>query len=342
MKCRILSVDSENEKMRASFKIQSRMSNLNDLDQISPGIITEGTVANILAEGLIIQLPQYDIHGFLPKEHLSDNLSHITSLFEMVKEGDKFSEILILSKDVKRGQLKLSVKPWLLHGAKVRIVSSIQEVKVGMTIPGFVKNVTEKACFISFVGDLVAMAPLNGISDMFITNAADTFVVGQSVIAHITKVDSNEMRIFANLKESILIVSSGIRDFELIRLKSFMEDRAKIRNGSIKQKDRRESNEWGAHFLIGDYAEGTVKSIMPYGTILDMKSGGSGLITHYSKASYKQGVVVLGQVLDIDTSKKIVDLRLAGAIKKGLSPNLDSQNFAKVIHFYIQLRFQKP
>lgn len=333
MKCRILSVDAANEKMRASFKLRGKSGNTKisaeQMEKIQVGILTSGTVTASLADGFMINIHSYDIEGFLPKAHLSDNLTHIEKLSSLVKEGDEFSEMLILSKDVHRGQLLLSLKPWLIHSAKSGAVTNVQELKAGMILPGYVKNVTETACFISFVGDITGMSTLHNISDMFVNNAKDNFINGQSIIAYISKVDYNEMKIFVNLKESMLVGSSNLKDFEQIRLKAFIEERNNIRKASIKPKDREECLAWGDNFPLSGHAEGTVKSIMPYGTILDMKLGGSGLITHYAKASYKQGEVISGQILDVDISKKIVDLGLIDHGKVKI-PNQDKKNISKV------------
>ena len=333
MKCRVLSVDAANEKMRASFKLRGKTGNtkisVETMEKIEVATLTSGTVTAVLSDGLMINIPSYDVEGFLPKTHLSDNLTHIEKLFSLITEGDEFSELLILSKDVHRGQLTLSLKPWLIHSAKSGAIKNVQELKAGMVLPGFVKNVTETACFVSFVGDLTGMSTLHNISDMFVHNATDNFVNGQSIIAHISKVDYEQMKIYVNLKESILLGSSKLKDFEQIRLKAFMEEREKIRKSSIKAKDLNECLTWGNYFPVSGYADGTVKSIMPYGTILDMKLGGSGLITHYTKSSYKQGDIISGQILDVDISKKIVDLGLTDRGKVEI-PNQDKKSASKV------------
>jgi rRNA biogenesis protein RRP5 len=340
MKCRILSVDAANEKMRASFNLRSKSGNprisMEVMEKIEVGTIISGTVTAILLDGLMINIPSLNIEGFLPKNHMSDNLTHVDKLFSLVTEGDEFSELLILSKDARRGQLLLSLKPWMIHSAKSGAVKNVQELKAGMILPGFVKNVTETACFISLVGDFTAMSTLHNISDMFVSNASDNFVNGQSVIAHISKVDYDQMKIYVNLKESILLGSSKLKDFEHIRLKSFMEEREKIRRSTIKTKDLPECLAWSNNFPVSGYAEGSVKSIMPYGTILDMKLGGSGLITHYSKASYKQGDVISGQILDVDISKKIVDLGLISRGKVEI-PNQDKKSVSKVLIYNLKL-----
>jgi rRNA biogenesis protein RRP5 len=333
MKCRILSVDAANEKMRASFKLRSKSGNpsisIEVMEKIEVGTITNGTVTAILLDGLMINIPSFNIEGFLPKTQMSDNLTHVDKLFSLVTEGDEFSELLILSKDARRGQLLLSLKPWMIHSAKSGAVKNVQELKAGMVLPGFVKNVTETACFISLVGDFTAMSTLHNISDMFVSNASDNFVNGQSVIAHISKVDYDQMKIYVNLKESILLGSSKLKEFEHIRLKAFMEEREKIRKSAIKTKDLNECLSWSNNFPVSGYAEGSVKSIMPYGTILDMKLGGSGLITNYTKTSYKQGDVISGQILDVDISKKIVDLGLINRGKVEI-PNQDKKSVSKV------------
>ena len=335
MKCRILSVDAPNQKMRASFKLRgkslaSSSDSIEKLEKVVVGTITSGTVTAVLPEGLMINLSQYEVEGFLPKMHLSDNLDHIDKMLKLVTEGQVLPEILVLSKDAHRGQLQLSLKPWLLDSTKTGLVETIQDLKAGMILPGFVRNVTEKACFISFVGNLIGMSTLHNLSDMFVANAMDNFVIGQSVIAQISKVDTNQMRIFLNLKDSVLSGSAKLKDFEHLRLTTFMEERKKIRDSSIKAKDLQYCLSWSSIYPISGYTEGTVKSIMPYGTILEMKSGGSGLITHYGKAAYKQGDLISGQILDIDISKKIVDLKFVDSNKNSVVPNSDKGNVSKV------------
>ena len=307
--------------MRASFKLLGQGSDdvSSAMDLLNLGNLVNGQVITVIPEGVILELVPNGMRGFLAKQHLSDNLDHSDKLLSCIKEGDELVDLVVISKDVAHGQVHVTAKPWLVQQAKTNLISQFEELKTGMVIPGYIKNVTETACFISFLGGFVAMATSHNIADTFVTNAADHFVKGQSVIASISKIDLQEFKIFASLKESVLAASSAeMTLFETQRLKSLLEERDRIRLMSVKPEKGKETLKWAHQFTVGCGVQGSVKAVVPYGTILDLESGGSGLITHSNKGAHKQGQKLFGQVLDMDMAKKILDLKPIASIEDAL------------------------
>lgn len=331
VKCRILSVDAAEGKMRASFKLHGQSA-----EQVSPellasiliGQLVKGKVVTLVQDGVVVDINGTGARGLITKQHLSDHLSHGEKLLSLMKEGQDIPYLVVLSKD--RGQIHLTAKPSLIQYAQSpSSVVNPQEYKVGMIIPGYIKNVTETACFIAFVGGFVAMATSHNIADTFVTNAADHFEKGQSVVASVAKIDEAASKVFVSLKESVLGHSSEIKAFELARLQTFFQERSHVRASLLKPGKEAEVQEWADNFSIGCGVQGSVKAVVPYGTILDLDLGGTGLITLSDKGAHKFGQKLCGQVLDIDISKKILDLKQVETVDNARA-NKDKKTIKKV------------
>ena len=315
VKCRILTVDTENQKLRASFKLNAVLNHdvsAEDFDALKIGQIVKGTVVTKTGDGIIVDINGRGLKGFLSKEHTSDHISHTEKLLAQFKDGSELPSMVILSKERNRFQVQLSMKPWLISEAtKPDRVKDFSDIKEGMLLPGYVRNVTETACFIGFLGGFVAMATSHNIADTFVTNVADHFQKNQSVIACVSKVNSEDFKISVSLKESVISASASIKSFELQKLKSYFIERDLIRSSQIRQDKIKDAEQWMEQLPLGSKVEASVKATMPYGTLVEFSFGGTGLVT--SKGLFKHGDKVFGQVLDVDMSKKIADLALLKA-----------------------------
>eukprot|EP00061_Rhincodon_typus_P013275 g39548.t1 len=100
--------------------------------------------------------------------------------------------------------------------------------KVGTQMPGFVKNIMAYGVFVEFPHGLVGLAPKAAMSDKFVTNTEDHFVVGQTVVAKVTNLDEEKKRVLLTLKvsecgsaegagESLALLSQYCAELEFVR-----------------------------------------------------------------------------------------------------------------------------
>ncbi|KAI8900511.1 hypothetical protein BC833DRAFT_523413 [Globomyces pollinis-pini] len=218
VKCRILSANAENKKLRVSFKL----SQVNEDMDIKTGMIVSCKYMSTTSDGVIVQFENTTNSGFIKKEHLSD----IPSLSEKIFNGFRsltskkpfsLGEVMVSQIDVKNGRIYVTKKQSLMKYVKDNgFISSFEDLKEERIIPGVVRNFTDKLCFID-MGDISVVANINSVSDKYIESFDGILTKGQTVLATVTHLDPTTERSFVSLKLSALQLES---DLPRILLKS--------------------------------------------------------------------------------------------------------------------------
>ncbi|KAJ3090994.1 hypothetical protein HK102_001993 [Quaeritorhiza haematococci] len=320
VKCRVLSSDADNEKMSVSFKLSGGVGKKEDFNTINVGQIVNGKVVTLTADGAIVALDKSPLRGLLPKAHVSDFLSNVEAVFRGLQENVELKNLVIVSKNSKKKQLILSMKSLLVKEAQERrILQSLESVEAGTIIPGYIRTVTDSLCTVSYLGTLRGVAKVHNVSDLFVAKVSDFVKPGQTVVTVVTEVDKEHNRLNISLKDSACFpaespnknVTTGTYLRDLFIEKDHVDLRV------ISQSDKNLG--WSKKIAFGETVEGTVKSIMPYGVIVDLFDGLSGLITTQQMGNEKLevGTTVKASILDVDLEKRIVDLSVKHA--KGFS-----------------------
>ncbi|ORX93442.1 nucleic acid-binding protein [Basidiobolus meristosporus CBS 931.73] len=209
VKCRVLTVDPEREQLRVSFKSEAssaiaREERNTDMSAVALGEIVSGKVTSLLQDVVHLILEPTNIRATLPVAHLSDHLGSILkSITGSIKVGDTISDMVVYAKNEQKSVAMVSRKPLLVKAAKKnQWPKSASEVSVGSIIPGYVRNVTDFAVFVGFVGDFGGIAFKNNISDQFVAAPADHFSPQQTVLCNVTSVNVEEGRVELSLKPS--------------------------------------------------------------------------------------------------------------------------------------------
>uniref|UniRef100_UPI00398EE491 protein RRP5 homolog isoform X2 n=1 Tax=Pristiophorus japonicus TaxID=55135 RepID=UPI00398EE491 len=247
------------------------------------GKIVDVEVLAKMENGLEVAILPERASAFLPATHLSDHVTNCRLFAERLQEGDVIPSVMCLSHA--RGQIILCRKAALLASAEQGpLAKAVSELQVDMQMPGLVKNIMPYGVFVEFPHGLVGLAPKAAMSDKFVTNTEDHFVVGQTVVAKVTNLDEEKKRVLLTLKvsecrsaeadrESLALLSQYLKELEFIRTVMASRDSLLVTNLS--------------HLVTGQRLELAVDGVKADGTVYFTGAQVAGLTVTASR--YHQG-----------------------------------------------------
>ncbi|TPX37608.1 hypothetical protein SmJEL517_g00637 [Synchytrium microbalum] len=321
VRCRVLTVNQQEEKMRVTLKPSAilRPDRPMDVNLVS---IVSGTVLSVESSEAIIELSPSSLHGILTKSHITDFESNETPLFAILKSGMQMPELVVLSVDASRGRVYVTRKPLLIHAARQAAsagsLSSVENVNSGNLLPGFVKSLQSNACYIHFLGGLYGVARIHNLSDQYVSDISQHVRVGKSLLTLVTDVDTANNRLTVSTKSSQIQSHAQIKEYELVYLRSLFEEMDVLAMRSFEACDNLPS------IRIGGLVKGYIKQKLPFGYTVDLADGVSGVLTfeNADKRVLKVGEEVTGTVLDFDPAKNIADMTLTGLAEEDESDML--------------------
>ncbi len=241
------------------------------------GGIVKGTIIARIKGGLSVDI---GIKAFLPGSQV--DLRPVRNLDKLI--GEEF-DFKILKFNQKRGNIVLSRRVLLEIDRDEKRLKTLEIIKEGALILGFVKNITDYGVFV----DLGGVDGLLHITDMTwgrIIHPSEMFEIGDEV--------------------------------EVVVLKYFPDDQ-KVSLG-LKQKAQ---NPWDVveeKYAVGTKVNGKIVSLTEYGAFIEIEPGVEGLI-HVSEMSWTKKIrhpskiVELGQkveavVKDLDVERKRISLSI--------------------------------
>ncbi|NWI94082.1 RRP5 protein, partial [Pitta sordida] len=142
-----------------------------------------------------------NVVAWIPTLHLSDFVATSKLLWHCLQEGDVLPRVMCLSD--KGEHIILSRKSAVISAVQEeQVVRSFFEIQPGMLLAGYVRNVMPFGVFVEFPFGVTGLAPKVSMSDKFVTDTKDHFVVGQTVIAKVISTDEEKQRVLLNLKVS--------------------------------------------------------------------------------------------------------------------------------------------
>uniref|UniRef100_A0A8C4WBV8 Protein RRP5 homolog n=1 Tax=Gopherus evgoodei TaxID=1825980 RepID=A0A8C4WBV8_9SAUR len=210
VKVLVLKCEPEQEKLLLSFNLMSRPVSEAEGEQIPKKnrqvAYETGQVLIVNAPALLFLSPScFHLIGqcFRPPStmHLSDHVVNCKLLHHWLEEGDILRRVMCLSD--KGGHITLCRKPAMISAVQEeQVVRSFSEIQPGMQLAGYVRNIMSYGVFVEFPFGLAGLAPKADMSDKFVTDTKDHFVVGQTVVANVTSMDEEKQRILLCLKLS--------------------------------------------------------------------------------------------------------------------------------------------
>ena len=237
--------------------------------------LVDGTITGRVKGGLTVDI---GVKAFLPGSQV--DLRPVRNLEQYIGQQTKFK---VIKFNKRRGNIVLSRRALLEKERESLKSTTLENLEVGLTLPGIVKNITEYGCFV----DLGGIDGLLHITDMSwgrVNHPSEMFEVGDEIDVMILKFDPENERVSLGLKQ-------------------VSEDPW----GNVTERYR-----------VGDRLKGKVVSLTDYGSFIELENGIEGLI-HVSEMSWTKrvkhpsqvvaiGDVVESVILDIDIEAKRISL----------------------------------
>ncbi|MCQ2377976.1 MAG: 30S ribosomal protein S1 [Victivallaceae bacterium] len=242
------------------------------------GHIVKGFMAHRVKGGLMVDVEGFP--AFLPGSQL--DVGPVRNMDDYL--GKEF-DVKIIKINVERHNIVVSRRELLVESLRDQRAKLLEEMTVGETRHGVVKNITDFGAFID-LGGVDGLLHITDISWGRISHPSEVLSVGQELDIVIIGIDKEKGR-----------VSLG-----------------------LKQKSRNPWDDVVEKYPKGSQVHGKVVNIMPYGAFVEIETGVEGLI-HVSEMSWTKrinkasDVLAAGQevdavVLDIDRDSRKISLGL--------------------------------
>nr|XP_058962333.1 protein RRP5 homolog [Pocillopora verrucosa] len=312
--CHVLSCEPDQMRLRLSLKKSSRPGPALENVNITTSLL-EADVVNSSEEGLDVALLPSGAPAFLPVPHLSDHVGNCKALLSVYKPSTRLTNVFCYGRN-KRQEITVSLKPSLVKAAsEERLITSFNDVEVGMILPGFVKKVMSYGVFVEFSTGIFGLAPNSFLADHFVSEPAFHFPTGRTVMAKVTEIDEERQRFLVSLKMSDCcpeIIVEGSSDPAVELLENYLFERQKIVQQLASSSGVYEDMEALFSLGPGSCVEAKVLSVKFRGILLQLANGVQGFTPHQlaKGVSCEPGEVVFGCVLDWDFDKKCVIVSL--------------------------------
>ncbi|MCJ1281625.1 rRNA biogenesis protein rrp5 [Xylographa opegraphella] len=165
----IISIDNAENRMIVSCRdpISFGVLQQKELAELQPGAKVDGIVSEKTADEIIVELGGSGLKAYLPFEHLVDgSATKCLAAAKKVRVGQGLQNLMVISKNEMKRIIRLTNKPSLIRAHQSgRLPVSLEELKVGDEVFGFVKNIIATGVFIQFAGDLTGFLPAKYLGD---------------------------------------------------------------------------------------------------------------------------------------------------------------------------------
>jgi len=266
VKVRVVSVNLQRKRLRLSLLSKKQAAELmlrrNAMENISPGNFVDGVIKSIIGSdkdsnsgpaAYVLDLSpvkgntktEANILGRIESSHLGDHPVICQAFSEVLRVGDKLSNLVVLERLESIGQLRLTRKMSVREAVKDgTIPKNFEDVKIGSTIIGFVASITTDAVFVRFLGHLTGRAVLAHLSDTFVSDPKSLFSVGMTVRASVLSKDDTNEKFSISVKPSLCYTN------DCALQKSIFSDQ-EILNQMSLDRDPDSAINWAKDFAFG-------------------------------------------------------------------------------------------
>lgn len=141
----------------AAFGMEKRLA----LQTLKLGQLVSAKVTQKSEDEISLELVDSLLKAVLRSSQMTDkSASKNQSALNKIRVGQTLDGLVVLEKDEGRRAVVLSLKPSLVKASKDgRLLTTLQDAKVGSLAQGFVRNITTTAVFVQFAGNLTALLP---------------------------------------------------------------------------------------------------------------------------------------------------------------------------------------
>jgi rRNA biogenesis protein RRP5 len=248
----VTKVDPQAKKLTVSCKDPSTfgLAQQTALKNLKVGEIVSAVVTEKSSDDISLELENIGLRAILSLQHLTDrSSSKNASAFERIRVGQKLTDLAVMEKLESKRLVLLSNKPSLVKEAKDRnLLRSIEDVKVGKLVHGFVKNIIPSAVFVQFGGGLTGLLPKSKLAQ----DIASLPEFG------LKKFQSIEVKVISADREEGTFVLS-MTDTDNKAAQQFVGDALSNDEGVLNPVDERISSM--ADFVIGKLTKARVASV---------------------------------------------------------------------------------
>uniref|UniRef100_A0A8V5FZN5 Protein RRP5 homolog n=1 Tax=Melopsittacus undulatus TaxID=13146 RepID=A0A8V5FZN5_MELUD len=347
VKVMVLKCEPEQERLLLSFRLSNKPA-LDDRKECTPkkkqevkyqiGEMVDVKILKKRDNGLEVSVleDEGNVIASIPTVHLSDFVATCKLLWHCLQEGDVLPRVMCLSDNGER--IILSRKSAVISAVQEeQVVRNFSEIQPGMLLTGYVRNVMPFGVFVEFPFGVTGLAPKVSMSDKFVTDTKDHFVVGQTVIAKVMSIDEEKQRVLLNLKVSEC--SSGDSAAESFALlNQYFKEMKEIRN-LLRRRGESSMTQGLCELVPGKELQLVVQDVKEDGSALFSGGCVTGLTvtaTRYHLGGQDKKIIpgekTKALVLHVDAlaSKVYVSLREELLKRRRLTEN--SQHYAIVQH----------
>ncbi|XP_019115723.2 protein RRP5 homolog isoform X2 [Larimichthys crocea] len=324
LKAKVLQCDPDKSKMVLSFKAA-----VEGVTEAPPkpefdcevGKRLEARVLKKLLNGLEVAILPDEFRAVLPTMHLSDHMSNCPLLWESLQEGDSVSNLICFNNT--KQNVSLTKKPTVRWSLEEGVVAKdFSEIKVGMQLIGWIKNIMAYGVFVEFPYGLVGLAPKSAMTDKFLSDTTAAFQLGQTVFAKVTNLDEEKRRFLVTLKISEVTSPEGDVQTRLI---NGLQER-KVVTEMLAMRDNSDLHQQLAALSVGEKLKLTVDTVTDSGAIFtsDDLAGATIQATkhHVMGSKLTPGQKVTAAILHIDIMSTCIHVSILSKLlgkKKSLT-----------------------
>ncbi|XP_066475340.1 protein RRP5 homolog [Tiliqua scincoides] len=313
----VLKCEPQQERLLLSFKLTDNVFAENSTGKeiskkrevtYKTGQVVDVKILKKKEDGLEVAILPDNIAAYLPMMHLSDYVSHCKLWWHWLKENDVLHKVMCLSD--KGSNIILTRKPAVISATQEEQMKCMEP---GLLLTGFVRNVMTYGVFVEFPCGLTGLAPKSAMSDKFVTDTKDHFMIGQTVVAKVTSIDEEKQRILLSLKLSDCASGDPVSEsFSLLH--QYFQELQEIKNIMCKRDDSTVTEKL-CELKLGQKLELVVHEVEADGSALFSGTCVSGLTVMASHTHLGGKNIVVGEkaravVLHMDSLKSQVYVSL--------------------------------
>ena len=272
--------------MNLSFRMEDTPANDEAsklVNAIATGSTVAVTVAKVLTDELEVTLVENPaVRCVISAVHLTDHRSHADALIKTFSVGDVIDAAAVVCKDGKRTKrLVLSCKPLLVAAATGgELPASVADLVEGTLYPGYVRSITAYGIFVGFMHGVVGLAMSKDLGEG--VDPAEAFAVGQTVVAKLLKFNEETGR--ANL--TLALSPAERASLKASHITSYFEEWERC--AAVRGDDYPM-----AALRAGQCMRATVKSVKPYGVIVQVGAIRHAVVVRCHAAAHGRTVVAM-------------------------------------------------
>ena len=202
----ISSVDPTERRMMVSCRDPSVFGEAQQrhLKELTPGSVVSGVVSEKNNDEFVIELSPSSLKASLPIEHLADGSQNkCVSVAKHIRVGQTLQDLVVLRSSEGKRLIRLTNKPTLVKASKDgTLLKCFDDVVIGASVVGFVKNITLTAVFVQFAGELTGLLPKHHLSDDAVKIPDFGLRREQSLSVKVLSIDHNQQRFVLTQKTS--------------------------------------------------------------------------------------------------------------------------------------------